>query len=71
MAFGNMDRRIREYLKEKYERTGSTVIKVSHYKIAEELATTRVVVSRILKQYENDGKLLLYRSEIKLLKEFF
>lgn len=71
MAFGNMDRRIKQYLKEKYERTGSAVIKVSHYKIAEELATTRVVVSRILKQYENEGQLLLYRSEIKLLKPFF
>lgn len=71
MAFGNMDHRVKQYLKEKGERSGSTVIKVSHYKIADELATTRVVVSRILKQYENDGKVLLYRNEIKLLKDFF
>ncbi|MCS6933551.1 MAG: Crp/Fnr family transcriptional regulator [Chitinophagales bacterium] len=71
MAFGNMDKRIREYLRSKSERTGSTVIKVSHHKIADELATTRVVVSRILKQFENNGLLLLYRNEIKLLKPFF
>lgn len=71
MAFGNMDTRIKQYLMEKYERSGSTSIKVSHYKIAEELATTRVVISRILKNYENDKKLILYRNEIKLLNGFF
>ncbi len=71
MAFGNMDTRIKQYLLEKYERSGSTSIKVSHYKIAEELATTRVVISRILKNYENDKKLILYRNEIKLLNGFF
>lgn len=71
MAFGNMDKRLRLYLKEKHDRTGSAVIKVSHYQIADELATTRVVISRILKQFENDKKLILYRNEIKLLKDFF
>lgn len=71
MAFGKMDKRVREYLKEKSERSGSSIVKVSHYKIADELATTRVVISRILKQFENDGLVLLYRNEIKLLKEFF
>lgn len=71
MAFGNMDKRVREYLKEKSERSGSSIVKVSHYKIADELATTRVVISRILKQLENDGLVLLYRNEIKLMKEFF
>ncbi len=71
VAFGKMDNRLRQYLMEKYERSGSAVIKVSHYKIADELATTRVVISRILKQFENDNKLILYRNEIKLLKGFF
>ena len=71
VAFGNMDKRILNYLKQKHAITGSSVIKVSHYQIADELATTRVVISRILKQFENDGKLLLYRNEIKLLKSFF
>lgn len=71
VAFGNMDKRIINYLKQKHSISGSTVIKVSHYQIADELATTRVVISRILKQFENDGKLLLYRNEIKLLQRFF
>lgn len=71
IAFGNMNRRIVEYLKEKYNRSNSTIIKVSHAKIAEELATTRVVISRILRQFENDKKVILYRNELKLLQAFF
>jgi CRP/FNR family transcriptional regulator len=58
------------YLRERKRLSGSNVIKASHYMIADELATSRVVVSRLLKQLENDGKILLYRNEIKLLKDF-
>jgi CRP/FNR family transcriptional regulator len=46
------------------------VIKASHYLIADELHTSRVVVSRLLKQLENDKKIILYRNEIKLLSGF-
>jgi CRP-like cAMP-binding protein len=44
--------------------------KASHYQIADELATSRVVISRLLKILENNGKILLYRNEIKLLQDF-
>ena len=67
IAFHKLDERLINYLKEKQRLTGSSVIKGSHYLIADELATSRVVISRLLKQLENDGKLLLYRNEIKLL----
>lgn len=70
IAFHKLDERLISYLKEKKRLSGSSVIKASHYQIADELATSRVVVSRLLKQLENDGKILLYRNEIKLLKEF-
>ncbi len=70
IAFHKLDERLISYLKEKKRLSGSSVIKASHYLIADELATSRVVVSRLLKQLENDGKILLYRNEIKLLKEF-
>ena len=49
--------------------TGSSLINLSHQQIADELGTNRVVVSRLLKQLDNDKKLLLYRSQVKLLKE--
>jgi CRP/FNR family transcriptional regulator len=70
IAFHKLDERLVAYLKEKKRLSGSSVIKASHYLIADELATSRVVVSRLLKHMENDGKILLYRSEIKLLKDF-
>jgi CRP/FNR family transcriptional regulator len=70
IAFHKLDDRLIAYLKEKQRLSGSSVIKASHYLIADDLATSRVVISRLLKQLENDGKILLYRNEIKLLQEF-
>jgi CRP/FNR family transcriptional regulator len=70
IAFHKLDERLIHYLKEKQRLSGSSVIKASHYLIADELATSRVVVSRLLKQLENDGKIILYRNEIKLMAGF-
>lgn len=70
IAFHRLDDRLIAYLAEKKRLSGSNVIKVSHYQVAEELATSRVVVSRLLKQLENENRILLYRNEIKLLKDF-
>lgn len=70
IAFHKLDERLIGYLKEKQRLSGSTVIKASHGLIADELATSRVVISRLLKQLENDKKIILYRNEIKLLSSF-
>jgi CRP/FNR family transcriptional regulator len=70
IAFHKLDERLIAYLKEKKHHSGSSVIRASHYLIADELATSRVVVSRLLKQLENDMKIILYRNEIKLLSSF-
>jgi CRP/FNR family transcriptional regulator len=67
IAFHKLDERLVAYLKEKQRHTCSSVIKASHYLIADELATSRVVISRLLKQLENDKRIILYRNEIKLL----
>ena len=69
IAFQKLDERLVNYLKEKSKVTGSTLINLSHEQIATELATTRVVISRLLKALENDKKLLLYRNQIKLLRD--
>jgi len=69
IAFHKLDERLVAYLREKQKHAGSSVIKVSHYQIADELATSRVVISRLLKQLENDKRIILYRNEIKLLKD--
>ncbi|MCX6314441.1 MAG: Crp/Fnr family transcriptional regulator [Sphingobacteriales bacterium] len=70
IAFHKLDDRLLAYLKEKQRLSGSSVIKASHSMIAEELATSREVISRLLKQLENSKKIILYRNEIKLLPSF-
>jgi len=69
IAFQKLDERLIYYLKEKSKATGSSLVNLSHEQIANELATSRVVISRLLKKLENDKKLILYRNQIKLLKE--
>jgi CRP/FNR family transcriptional regulator len=70
IAFHKLDERLIAYLKEKKRLSGSSVIKASHNSIADELATSRVVISRLLKQLENNKKIILYRNEIKLMPDF-
>ena len=70
IAFHKLDDRLVAYLKEKKRLSGSSVIKATHHLIADELATSRVVISRLLKQLENSKKIILYRNEIKLLPSF-
>ena len=70
IAFHKLDERLIAYLKEKKRLSGFSVIKASHYQIADELAPSRVVISRLLKQLENNKKIILYRNEIKLLPLF-
>ncbi len=67
IAFHKLDERLIDYLKDKQRITGSSVIKASHLLIADELATSRVVISRLLKQLENNKQIILYRNEIKIL----
>lgn len=69
IAFQKLDERLIHYLKEKSKATGSTLINLSHEQIARELATSRVVVSRLLKKLEIDKRLLLYHHQIKLLSQ--
>src|ERR1700730_4517372 len=69
VAFKKMDDRLANYLKEKSRVTGSSLINLSHQQIADELGTNRVVVSRLLKKLEIDKKLLLFRNQIKLLRD--
>jgi CRP/FNR family transcriptional regulator len=69
IAFQKLDERLIYYLKEKSKATGSTLVNLSHEQIAQEMASSREVISRLLKKLENDKKVLLYRNQIKILKE--
>ncbi len=69
IAFQKLDERLIHSLKEKQKHSGSAVINITHQQLADELATSRVVISRLLKQLEIQNKLLLYRNQIKLLRD--
>lgn len=68
IAFKKVDERLLKLLQKKSELTGSEMIHTTHEQLANELGTARVVVSRLLKQLEEDGKLMLGRNKITLLK---
>jgi len=67
IAFQHMDERLISYLREKVKATNSSLVNLSHEQIAQDLATSREVVSRLLKNLENEQKVVLYRKQIKVL----
>lgn len=69
IAFQKLDERLVNYLNDKVKAAGSPLLNISHEQIANELATSREVISRLLKKLETDKKLLLYRNQIRLMKD--
>ena len=67
IAFMNMDERLMKYLLDKKQSQGSFVIEKTHEQIAQELSTSRVVISRLLKKLEKEDKVELYRNRIEVL----
>ncbi|MFD2726202.1 Crp/Fnr family transcriptional regulator [Hyunsoonleella rubra] len=67
IAFMKMDERLYKYLINKAELHGSSTVNVKHQEIAEDLHTSRVVVSRLLKQLENKNKIKLNRGKIDMI----
>ena len=68
IAFMNMDERILRYLRDKAKIKGDEVVLSTHQEIAYDLHTSRVVVSRILKKLEIEGKIALQRNNIKIIE---
>jgi len=68
IAFLRMDERIFKFLKDKAMVTGDDVVHATHQEISQDLHTSRVVVSRLLKKLENEGKIKLFRNSIKVLE---
>lgn len=67
LAFMKMDERLYKYLKNKVALHGSKTINIKHQDIAEDLHTSRVVISRLLKQLENENKIKLSRNKIEII----
>jgi CRP/FNR family transcriptional regulator len=66
VVFDHINVRILEYLKRKSLLEESKIVNISHQNLAKELGTTRVVVSRILKQFEKEKKIKLLRGQIEI-----
>lgn len=68
LAFMKMDERLYKYLTDKVKLNASSDVLIKHQDIAEDLNTSRVVISRILKQLENENKIKLNRNKIEVLQ---
>lgn len=67
LVFTNMEDRLMKYLLDTKLATGSFEINKTHQQIASELSTSRVVVSRLLKKLEQEGKIEQHRNRIEIL----
>jgi len=63
IKFKHLDERILEWL----EKQNTKIIETTHEQLANELGSSRVVVSRLLKELEQKEKLILHRGRIELL----
>ena len=68
LAFMNLDERLYKFLTDKAKVIGNTEIKNTHQEIAYEMHTSRVVISRLLKALELQGKIKLHRNKIEILQ---
>lgn len=66
LTFKRLDERLDEYLKDQAKIYGSLELNNTHQQIAEDLHSSRVVISRLLKRMENDGLIELHRNRIVL-----
>jgi CRP/FNR family transcriptional regulator len=67
LAFMNMNDRLLSYLIDKTKIYQTREIKSTHQEIAYDLHTSRVVISRLLKTLEKEGKIKIHRASIELL----
>ncbi|NUN99936.1 MAG: Crp/Fnr family transcriptional regulator [Saprospiraceae bacterium] len=68
VAFRGLDERIEFYLKRQCRETQSKTLTISHQDIANDLNTSREVVSRLLKKLEQHGKIIMLRHAIEVLE---
>jgi CRP/FNR family transcriptional regulator, anaerobic regulatory protein len=67
VVFDKLDQRVLDYLKIRIGMEGDGSIKITHKEISKDLATSREVVTRIIKKLENDHKIILKNGKIKII----
>ncbi len=68
ISFGKMDERLIDYLIEKSE---ENTLRKTHQEIANDLGTSREVISRLLKHFERQGKVVLSRGTIEIYNKLY
>lgn len=67
LAFDGLEKRLLDYIAEKKRVTGTGELQITHQSIAQELNSSRVGVSRLLKKLEQRGIIELKRNKIVVL----
>ena len=69
IAFDQLEKRLWAYLVEKKRVTKMNTLSITHQTIAQEMHSSRVVISRLLKRLEVDQKTRLHRNAIELIAQ--
>lgn len=67
LAFMNLDQRIMKYLTDKAKVNNTKDLEITHLEIASDLNTSRVVISRVVKQLHDAKKVYSTRNKIRVL----
>nr|MBC7613423.1 Crp/Fnr family transcriptional regulator [Pseudopedobacter sp.] len=67
IAFKALDERLLFYLKNQYKKSENRELQITHQEIANDLNSSREVISRLLKKLEQSGEVLLHRNSIEWL----
>ncbi|GLU52599.1 Crp/Fnr family transcriptional regulator [Dyadobacter frigoris] len=67
VVFKGMDERLEFYLKNQFERNKNNILSITHQEIANDLNSSREVISRLLKKMEQEKKIRLLRNSIEWL----
>lgn len=68
VVFKSMDERLEWYLKNQFKNLNTTKLQLTHQEIANDLNTSREVVSRLLKKLEQSGHISLNRKYIEKIQ---
>lgn len=69
VAFGGLEERLSNLLRDKALFHNTNSLSITHQQLAEELHSSRVVISRLLKSFEQLGKIRIHRNRIELLNK--
>lgn len=67
ISFKAMDERLEYYLKKQHKDLNTRILMLTHSQIANDLNSSREVISRLLKKMEQQKKVILHRSYIEYL----